>query len=145
MEMHQGGLSFQSEIMKKYNQFKFLDDGSVYARAGTQTNCGGIAGVHARIIPTETGSLTFSAFQDPEWLGGDYGPEVPGASMPEIYREAAFEGAREAYREFGVSAGLHFELLDALVHMVDANMWKFRDAGWAAMTGWLELNAESLY
>jgi hypothetical protein len=126
------------------NKFKFLDDGSVYARAGTQTNCGGIAGVHARIAPAETGVLTFSASYDPEWRGGGYGPEVPGAAMPEHCREATFEGAREAYRAFGVSVGLHFELLDADVHVVDANARKFREAGWVAMMGWLERNSESL-
>lgn len=125
------------------DQFQVLNDGSVYARVGAQTNCAGIAGVHARIIPTETGALTFAASRDPEWLGGTYGSAVPGAAMPEEYRSATFEGAREAYHASGVSAGLHFELLDAAVHEVDANERKFREAGWVAMAGWLEQHPSS--
>jgi hypothetical protein len=125
------------------DQFTVLNDGSVYVRVGTQTNCAGIAGVHARIVPNETGALIFAASRDPEWRGGAYGPAVPGAAMPEEYRAATFEGAREAYRASGVRAGLHFELLDALAHVVDANERRFREAGWVAMTGWIELNIQS--
>jgi hypothetical protein len=126
----------------RQDQFKVLNDGSVYVRVGTQTNCAGIAGVHARIIPTETGALTFAASRDPEWLGGAYGPAVPGAEIPEEYRVATFEGAGEAYRASGVLAGLHFELIDAAAHEVDANERRFREAGWVAMTGWLERNTQ---
>jgi hypothetical protein len=68
-----------------------------------------------------------------------HGSVVPGSAVPAPYREAIYSGAREALEKHGARLGVSFELLDALVHPVDANAAKFRHAGRSAMQGWLEL------
>jgi hypothetical protein len=120
-------------------RFEVLADGTIYARAGVQTNCGGIAGIHVRIMPNPSGEVAFTAAEGPHphdkgWVA------VPGAAVPAPYREAISSGARQALEQHGATVGVSFELLDALVHPVDANAAKFCYAGWSAMHGWLELN-----
>jgi hypothetical protein len=119
-------------------RFKVRSDGTIVARAGTQMNCGGIALLHIRISPNTLGVLTFGPEFDPAWESDRYGPQVPGNAIPEVYRQAAFEGAVDAFKAFGTGSGAHFELLDALVHEVDAREVKFREAGYHAMEGWLQ-------
>ncbi|HEY8461965.1 MAG TPA: hypothetical protein VIM99_16370 [Blastocatellia bacterium] len=119
-------------------RFEFRPDGTIVARAGTQTNCGGIALLHIRISPNPSNALTFGPDFDPAWEGDRYGGEVPGRAIPDHYRQAAFKGALDAFNAFDTVSGAHFEILDALVHAVDANLWKFREAGYRAMEGWLQ-------
>lgn len=119
-------------------RFELRADGTLYARAGAQTNCAGIAGIHARITPAPAPGIVFlvAAGADPHDDG--YGPAVPASAVPAAYREAVFRGAREAYEQSGAQIGVCFELLDALVHVVDARERQFAAAGATALRGWLE-------
>jgi hypothetical protein len=117
-----------------------LADGTIYARAGVQTNCGGIAGVHVRIMPDPSGEVAFAAAEGGHPHENGYGVAVPGSAVPAPFREAIYSGARQALEQHGAAVGVSFVLLDALVHPVDANATKFRYAGWSAMHGWLELD-----
>lgn len=119
-------------------RFEVLPDSTIVARAGTQMNCAGIALLHIRISPNTSGMLTCGPDFDPAWEGDRYGSEVPGCAIPEVYRQAAFEGALDAFNAFETGSGAHFELLDAVVHEVDARDVKFREAGYRAMEGWLQ-------
>ncbi len=123
-------------------RFEPLPDGTFYARAGVQTNCAGIAGIHVRIRPTPSGEITCSV---PALMGSeiaDNGSAVPGAAVPAMYRDAVFEGARTAFDKYSGGIGIRFELIDALVHPVDANELRFKAAGITALNGWLECNAQ---
>ncbi|MBX7223869.1 MAG: hypothetical protein K1Y36_28395 [Blastocatellia bacterium] len=126
--------------MEKWNpgQFRILPDGTVYAKVGTVGNCAGVQGVHARICLTDTLELTFTAVDDPEWDGGEYGPSVPGTALPEGFRQAVLKGVMDAYQESGQHMGVHFELLHSTHHPVDASERMFRHSAWIALTGWLE-------
>ena len=121
-------------------RLEVLADGTFYARAGVQTNCAGVAGAHVRITPGTCGGITFRP------AGGapgaeSYGPAVPGAAVPAALRDALFRGAREIFETRAPGVGLCFELIDALVHPVDANESRFFAAGVTAMEGWLDLYA----
>jgi hypothetical protein len=118
-------------------RFEFRPDGTIVARAGTQMNCAGIALLHILISPNARGVFTCGPDYDPAWEGDRSGSEVPGRAIPEEYRQAAFKGAQDAFNAFETGAGAHFELLDALVHVVDAREVMFREAGYRAMEGWL--------
>jgi hypothetical protein len=119
-------------------RFEVQPDGTIVARAGTQTNCAGIARLHIRISPNTSSVLTCGPAFDQAWEGDRYGSEVPGRAIPEEYRQAAFKGALDAFNAFEIGSGAHFEILDALVHEVDAHGVKFREAGYRAMEGWLQ-------
>jgi hypothetical protein len=119
-------------------RFEVLPDGTIVTRAGTQMNCAGIALLHIRISPNTLGVLKCGPGFDPAWEGDRYGAEVPGRAIPEQYRQAAFKGAQDAFNAFETGSGIYFELLDALVHKVDAHQEKFREAGYRAMEGWLQ-------
>jgi hypothetical protein len=121
-------------------RFEVLADGTIYVRAGVQTNCGGIAGIHVRIMLNQTGEVAFTAAKCDHPHADGYGVAVPGGAIPAPYREAIYSGARQALEEHGASLGVSFELLDALVHPVDAKIAKFHQAGWSAMHGWLQLD-----
>jgi len=122
----------------KAPRFEIQPDGTIVARAGTQMNCGGIALLHLRISPNTSGVLTCGPDFDLAWEGDRYGSEVPGCAIPEEYRQAAFAGAQDAFDTCETGSGAHFELLDAVVHEVDAREVKFREAGYRAMEGWLQ-------
>ena len=122
-----------------FSWLTLLSDGTIYARAGTKTTCGGIAGIHVRITPSESGITEFTATEGEGWEGDEYGSEVPGSVVPEPYREAVYAGARQALEDLRPGLAVRFELIDALVHLVDARTSRFRTAGCTAMTGWLEL------
>ncbi len=93
-----------------------------------------------RIMSNPSGEVVFTtAGADHGHADGD-GSTVPGGAVPAPYQEAIFSGARQALVERGASLGVTFELLEALVHPVDARMSKFREAGFSAMRGWLELD-----
>jgi hypothetical protein len=121
-------------------RFEVLADGTFYARAGVQTNSAGVAGVHVRITPDTSGRLTFRLVAGAP-TGGSYGVAVPGRAVPPAFRDALFRGAREAFGAHAPGLGVCFELIDALVHPVDANESKFAAAGVTAMEGWLKLYA----
>jgi hypothetical protein len=121
-------------------RFEILADGTIIARAGTQTNCGGIAKIHIRITARSDGMLTFGPDFDVSWTGDRYGSAVPGCAVPEEYRQAIFRGARSAFDHCDARIGAHFELIDALVHPVDARESRFGQAAFQAMKGWLDLN-----
>jgi hypothetical protein len=120
-------------------RFEQLSDGTYYARAGVQTNCGGIAGIHVRIQPIAADTIACSVSDDTGEHDSGYGTAVPGSAMHAEYRDAVFAGAREAFDNSGCTIGVSFQLIDALVHAVDANSSKFKLAGSAAMIGWLRL------
>jgi hypothetical protein len=122
-------------------RFEIKDDGTIVSRMGTQTNCGGIASIRARLARTSGTGITFCATQKPDWEGGKFGALVPGSAMPSSMREAVFEGAQAAYQRLGLNEGFLFELIEALVHPVDARDSKFRLAGEQAFTRWLEQQA----
>ena len=121
-------------------RFEVLADGTLYARAGVQTNSAGVAGAHIQVTPDTSGQLTFrlaAGAPDEE----SYGVAVPGSAVPAAFRDALFRGAREAFEAHAPGLGVCFELLDALIHPVDANESRFAAAGVTAMEGWLELYA----
>ena len=119
-------------------RFEIVDDGTIIARAGTQTNSGGIAAIHVRINSKNTSGISLSAFGGKDWKGGEYGPHVPGANMPPLLRNAVYEGARSAYEYSALKSGLEFELIDAFVHIVDGNQRMFHAAGEEAILGWVK-------
>lgn len=118
--------------------FELLPDGTVYARAGTQTNCGGIASIHALITVSPSGVTEFTVAEDKRSGSDEYGFAVPGAAVPESYREAIYAAVREALEDLRPGLAVRFELIDALVHEVDARTSKFGVAGYSAMAGWLD-------
>ena len=117
-------------------RFEMFADGSIVVRAGTQTNCGGIA--EARVFIVEHGGDGLECVV----ARGQATPAMRGAisatSVPSEYREAMFAGARDAYARRAVTFGICVELLEALVHPVDANERRFREAGASAVDGWLD-------
>lgn len=119
-------------------RFELLGDGTVIARAGTQTNCGGIAKIHARLSADDSGVLTFVVAGPIDAPIVYDGSHVPGSSVPREYREAAERGVRQAFEERHPPYGVRFELIEALVHAVDANERKFERAGHGALLGWIE-------
>lgn len=127
-----------------YSSFGFLPDGSIKARYGTQTNCGGIAIIHVRISLNSEKGIIFQASNHEGEHDDGYGWAVPGAAVPVQFREAVFKGAQNIFEESNVNTGICFELLDAFVHMVDARESKFELAGNIAMRGWLEQYTDGL-
>jgi hypothetical protein len=123
-------------------RFEILADGTIVARAGTQTNSGGIARVHVRITANSDGVLTVGPEFDSTCTDDRYGATVPGYAVPEVYRQAAFNGAQSAFEHCDAGIGAHFELIDALVHVVDARESKFQQAAFLAMKGWLDAHAQ---
>ncbi len=123
----------------KPHDSEILVDGTVVARAGTQTNSGGIAKVHAKITANPGGVLTVGPEFDNTWTDDRYGATVPGRAIPEAYRHAAFNGAQSAFDRCSAGVGVHFELIDALVHAIDARASKFNQAAFLAMKGWLDV------
>jgi len=120
-------------------RFELLSDGTLYARAGVQTNSGGIAGIHVRITTKATPGIIFLMAAHEDQHIDDYGSAVPGSAVPVSYRDAVFQGAHDAFDQSNLDAGVCFELLDALVHPVDARERQFALAGMTVMRGWLEL------
>lgn len=120
-------------------RFEHLADGTYYARAGTQTNCGGIAGIHVRIHPIAAPTIVCSVSDHTGEHDAGYGCAVPGSAMHAEYRDAVFAGAREALESTGCAVGVAFQLIDALVHTVDASPSMFKLAGSEAVIGWLRL------
>ena len=116
-------------------RFEVLPDGTLYARAGVQTNCGGIAGIHVRITPTPSDELICLAC---EGAASDDLSAMPGQVVPAEYRDAVCSGARMAFDARAVNVGVRFELIDALVHPIDANESKFKIAGITVLSGWFE-------
>jgi hypothetical protein len=118
-------------------RFEWMEDGTVCARCGTQTNCAGIAETRVRIAADAAPGLTLA----PSCGGEDQnriGRHVPDEDVPQRLREAVFSGARDEYHARGLSTGLRFELLEALVHPVDANKRMFYLAARQALAGWLD-------
>jgi hypothetical protein len=60
--------------------------------------------------------------------------------MPAVFRVAVFRGAQEAYKESGLSEGIQFTLIEALVHPVDASERKFIEVGKTAVACWINEN-----
>jgi len=118
-------------------RFEVLADDTVVSRVGTQLNCGGIAQVHLRITRSKLAVFEFSLADSPA-EASSASDTVPAIEVPTDLRGAIEEGAREAWNGSGV--GLHVELLDALVHPVDANCQMFRIAGREAVLGWLRFS-----
>jgi len=121
-------------------RFKLLDDGLIYASAGVQTNCGGIAAIIVKIEKLESGELIFNVEDNDGWDGDtNCARYVPGNRLNAYYKNAVFEGAKLAASAPGNNTGFIFTLVEALVHPVDANTEKFKEAGYRAVKGWLEM------
>jgi hypothetical protein len=136
----------EKNLLEKFgahSQFAVLADGTVVSRNGVQTNCGGIAKIHARITVNPAGGITFRVSEQDGEHDEGYGVAVPGAAVPPEFRAAIFKGAQEAFEQSDPRIGICFELLDAFVHMVDARESRFQAAGWIAITGWLEEYAKN--
>ncbi|HRH42273.1 MAG TPA: hypothetical protein PKY82_11660 [Pyrinomonadaceae bacterium] len=67
-----------------------------------------------------------------------YGMKVSGAKVPVYFGEYIFAGAKEAFVELEIKKGIDFELVNALVHQIDARENKFQIAGRLAVTFWFE-------
>jgi hypothetical protein len=118
-------------------RFELLSDDTFYARAGVQTNCGGIAGVHLRITPSSSGAIVCRISDAGKSTQRD-SSVVPGSALPPRFRDAVFAGAQTAFDSQSREIGVCFELIDALVHPVDANEVIFKIAGQSAMNAWFE-------
>ncbi len=124
----------------KKQRFKILDDGLIYASAGVQTNCGGIAAIIVKIENQESRELIFNVENNDVWNGDPEGAfDVPGGRLNTAYKNAVFEGAAEAASTAGNNNGFIFTLIEALVHPVDSRASKFKEAGHRAAKGWLDL------
>lgn len=120
-------------------RFEIEADGTIVARAGTQTNCAGIAAIRVRITPIAVPGLVCLPLGAECDRAATDGMVVPGVAVPAVYRAAVFQGAGTAYAELGLTEGIQFELVDALVHAVDANERKFVEVGKSAVVGWVKL------
>lgn len=120
-------------------RFKILEDGTIYASAGVQTNCAGVAGVHFRISLCETQGLQFIPCDDPSWDGDEYGKSVPGIRVPPDLIAATQKGCEQAYQESGLASGIIVEFLDAFVHVVDARATKFKEAALRCVKEWIQM------
>lgn len=122
-------------------------DGSIVVRAGTQSNCAGIAIIRVQITPQpEPGLTTALAAETIEKVATEPSSFLdslftPGYLLPPEYLEATFRGAHQAYKEFNLSPerGINFLLISGIVHPVDARIRKFQDASYLAIRGWLRL------
>ena len=124
-------------------RFEILDDGTIRARAGVQTNCGGIAAIHVRISPNGTNGISFRVSEDDGVHENGFGPTVPASAIAPELREAIFEGAESAFENSEIKLGIDFELLDAYVHYIDYRESKFKAAGSTAVYEWLELHVRN--
>lgn len=120
-------------------RFEILSDGTVVARAGTLTNCAGIAAVHARICLSGDRGLSVFPDYDPAWPGNRFGPRVPGAAIPEPLRSAIIAGVATVVQTCGGALGIQYELLDALIDPVDGNQRRFVEAGARSLREWLRM------
>ncbi|MBW4456303.1 MAG: hypothetical protein KME55_28400 [Nostoc indistinguendum CM1-VF10] len=117
-------------------RFELEEDGTIVVRAGTQTNCGGIAAIRVRITPITKPGIEFFPLEE-ECNGEEY-DMVPATAMPAVYRAAVFRGAQKAYEESGLSEGIQFVLIDALVHGIDAREGRFMEVGESAIINWIK-------
>ena len=125
-------------------RFKVMNDGLLYASSGVQTNCGGIAAILARIEESDSDAIEFIAAEKEGWQGNpDADFDVPGGRVPELFRSAVFKGALSAFQQHGITRGICFILIEALVHAIDARESKFFEAGSRLADGWLSLRRES--
>jgi hypothetical protein len=129
-------------VFETLPRFEVLPDGTVYARAGTQRNCGGIAGIHARIERTADQQFVGLPEEeaDPQKIEGGV---IPARQVPRRLREAVLRGAKRSWEQAGMREGVKFELIDALVHLTDATEMMFLVAGTLAMAEWIRLNVTS--
>lgn len=117
---------------------KLLDDGNVYVRFGTQTNCGGLVVIVVKITENDSDEIRFFT-TDFECEHEDrYGMLVAGAKVPVYFRESIFAGAKESFENSKMKKGIDFELVNAMVHQIDANERKFFGAGRIALDFWFE-------
>src|SRR4051812_24529929 len=123
-------------------RFELLSDGTIRARAGVQTNCGGIAAIRVRMTPSALRELACRVSTEADGGEEQHGSWLPGTAVPAAYREDIFRGAAAAFTQRTPGVGLCFELIEALVHPVDANPRKFELAGRTAVEGWLDLQAQ---
>jgi hypothetical protein len=130
--------------MKPTSRFQVLEDGTIVARAGTQNNCAGIAQIHVKIIATSDGCITFGLEFDPTWPGEPFGVDVPGCAIPEEYRQAIFHGATAAFDQYNAGVGVHYEIISAWIHLVDARENKFYEAGFHSLKGWLDIYSSAM-
>lgn len=119
--------------------FKILDDKTISVRTGSQHNCSGMAIIQVKITARPQKEICFQPAQLQSEPAETYGFKVAAAAIPQIFRQAAFDGAREAFDMSAAETGINFELLSATVHEVDANQRRFKEAGFVAVKGWLEL------
>ena len=122
-------------------KFKILENGLICASAGTQTNCGGIAAILVRLEKTKSKELVFAVSQDGDWDGN--ASHVPGSKLCKTFRDAIFDGAKQATIELKLEHGFKLTLVEALVHPMDARESKFREAGFRAVTGWLKQESQN--
>lgn len=120
--------------------FTIRADETMIVRAGKQTNCGGIAQIHIRIVDNLSGVFTFEPDIAVICPGDPYGERVRGCAVPKEFRKGIFKAAHFAFEYWNQEIGIHFELIDALVHIVDARVHRFEEAGFFAMKGWIEKN-----
>ncbi|WLQ16698.1 hypothetical protein O5O45_12295 [Hahella aquimaris] len=118
-------------------RFKQLDEGLLYASAGVQTNCSGIAAILVRICSIDSLTLEYKAVTEPKLDDSEALGLFSGEQTPKAYVEAVFDGAREMFRAAQINGGYRVELVQTLIHPVDARVIKFREAGMRAARGWL--------
>ena len=120
--------------------FKVIHEGLLYSSAGTQSNCAGIAAILGSVVKTNSKDIEFTV-QDYEHWSGDVDNDgyVPGARVREVYRNAVFEGAKEAFEVNGITSGYKFTLVEAMMSAVDSNPNKFSEAGKRMVEEWLKL------
>ncbi len=122
--------------------FELAEDGTILAKYGTQTNCGGIAQIQVSIEYTNNSKIEFLSSQA-KIESQDNDNIVAGYDMPEYLKSAIFFGAEDIYLKNTSSKGIKFTLIKALVHPIDANKLVFMYAGKIALAAWYQLQLDS--
>lgn len=114
------------------------DDETIYARTGTNANCGGVGVIEVKISPNRLENIRFSAFDfECEHIDG-FGYKVAGAKLAEILREEIFNGATQAFIEISDKKGIDFQLICASSNIADLIGDKFRKLGFETVKYWFE-------
>lgn len=117
---------------------KFLEDGVIIVRVGTNGNCGGVGTIVAEIAANQQNEINFltADFECDHFEG--YGWEVAGAKLPPEIKEDIFSGAKQAFQENNFKRGIDFKLINASLNISDFVGKKFWTAGFEAVRFWLE-------
>jgi len=124
--------------------FKIVEDGTVFVRLGSQTNCGGITQIQVRIEPNTNSGIQFAPSESESNNTHDFCHGImAGMDMPTGLRSAVFAGANEAYLQCTSRTDIKFTLMNAYVDMIAASDMMFKLVGEIAVSRWYESQSNS--